>query len=101
MTNEIVSNDPAGSTARQRKVIRAIAFSPRSMLPGLRELRDYSDLILTLSLHRIKVRYKQSALGIFWAILQPLSLMAIYTAIFSRVAKIPQSSSQNEKDHPS
>ncbi len=89
MTNDIVRNHPAGSTSRKQKVIRAIGFSPRSLWPSLRELREYGDLIFTLSVHRIKVRYKQSALGISWAILQPLSLMVIYTALFSRVAKIP------------
>jgi lipopolysaccharide transport system permease protein len=52
------------------------------------ELIRYRDLLWTLSVHRVKVRYKQSVLGISWAILQPLSLMLIYTAIFSSVAKI-------------
>jgi lipopolysaccharide transport system permease protein len=36
------------------------------------------------------VRYKQSVLGIFWALLQPLSLMLIFTFIFSLIARIPQ-----------
>jgi len=40
-------------------------------------------------MHRVKVRYKQSVLGIAWAILQPLALMAIYTVIFSVVTKMP------------
>jgi lipopolysaccharide transport system permease protein len=44
---------------------------------------------LTLSIHRIKVRYKQSLLGLFWAILQPLSMMLIFTLIFSLIAKMP------------
>jgi lipopolysaccharide transport system permease protein len=38
---------------------------------------------------RLSVRYKQSALGWIWAVLQPLALMISYTAIFSRVAKMP------------
>lgn len=48
----------------------------------------YRDLLITLTAHRIKVRYKQSALGIAWAVLQPLSLMLIYTVIFSYIAKV-------------
>lgn len=49
----------------------------------------YRDLLLTLTAHRINVRYKQSALGMAWAVLQPLSLMLIYTVIFSYVARVP------------
>lgn len=53
------------------------------------KLVRYRDLLYTLSVHRIKVRYKQSVLGGLWAILQPVSLMLMFTFIFSFVAKIP------------
>jgi lipopolysaccharide transport system permease protein len=43
----------------------------------------------TLSLHRIKVRYKQSVLGLFWAILQPVAMMLIFTSVFSLIARMP------------
>ena len=59
------------------------------MLRELRGLWQYRDLFFTLTVHRIKVRYKQSVLGLAWAILQPLSLMLIYTVIFSVIAKVP------------
>lgn len=55
----------------------------------MRGLWQYRDLFVTLTVHRIKVRYKQSLLGLAWAILQPLSLMLIYTVIFSVIAKVP------------
>ena len=55
----------------------------------VRGLWQYRDLFRTLTVHRIKVRYKQSVLGLAWAILQPLSLMLIYTVIFSLIAKVP------------
>ena len=84
-----------GATAsiepRRLKVIRAPSFSPKGLLKNLTDLADYSDLLYTLTLHRIKVRYKQSVLGWAWALIQPLALMAIYTVIFSLVAKIPTS----------
>lgn len=54
-----------------------------------RELFRYRDLLVTLSLHRINVRYKQSMLGWAWALIQPLALMLIYTVIFSVVTKMP------------
>ena len=37
----------------------------------------------------VSVRYKQSVLGILWALLTPLITMVIFTIIFGRVAKIP------------
>jgi homopolymeric O-antigen transport system permease protein len=52
-------------------------------------LREYSDLLHTLSRHRISVRYKQTSLGVLWAILQPLLMMVIFTAVFSVLAKMP------------
>ena len=64
-------------------------MSLRGIQNSLLLLVQYRDLLYTLSLHRINVRYKQSLLGPFWAILQPLSLMLIYTIIFSFIFRIP------------
>jgi lipopolysaccharide transport system permease protein len=64
-------------TARPVKYIRPPAFSLARLAGDLRELVHYRDLLYTLSVHRIKVRYKQSALGVAWALLQPLSLMLV------------------------
>jgi lipopolysaccharide transport system permease protein len=55
----------------------------------LRTLAGYTDLLYTLSLHRISVRYKQTAAGVLWAVLQPLLMMVIFTVVFSRLARIP------------
>ncbi|MGA8597457.1 MAG: ABC transporter permease [Bryobacteraceae bacterium] len=74
---------------RWTKVIRPAAFSPAAIGFGLRDLVHYRDLLVTLTIHRIKVRYKQSILGVAWAILQPLLLMIVYTIIFSVVTKMP------------
>jgi homopolymeric O-antigen transport system permease protein len=74
---------------RPIRIIHPVSFSPLDLLRELRELWQYRDLFYTLTVHRVKVRYKQSALGLAWAILQPLSLMLIYTVIFSVIAKIP------------
>jgi len=90
-----VSSAPVGGELSGRKgnrrvtVIRAPAFSFAAMLQQLTKLVEYRDLLYTLTVHRIKVRYKQSVLGLSWAILQPLSLMLIYTLIFSVVARMP------------
>src|SRR5215475_8944400 len=55
----------------------------------LARLMQCHDLLYTLTLHRISVRYKQSVLGYFWAVLHPLLLLLLYTIIFSRVAAVP------------
>ena len=55
----------------------------------IRALPQYTDLLRTLTEHRIRVRYKQSVLGLGWAILQPLAMMAIFTLVFGRIARMP------------
>jgi lipopolysaccharide transport system permease protein len=55
----------------------------------LRTLAGYTDLLYTLSLHRISVRYKQTVAGVLWAILQPLLMMVIFTIVFSKLARMP------------
>src|SRR5947209_10118737 len=85
-----VSSDAKESTGQRRvKVIRPPSFSPSILLSGLSELFWYRDLFYTLTVHRIKVRYKQSALGLAWAFIQPLSLMLVYTIVFSLFTRIP------------
>ncbi len=74
--------------ARTVKVIRSPSFSVRTVLLGLQTLVQYSDLLYTLSLFRLNVRYKQSVLGWAWAALQPLALMGIYTFVFTRVTTV-------------
>ena len=79
----------SATKARRVKLIRPPSLSPVHCFRSLASLTQYVDLLLTLSLHRLKVRYKQSLLGWAWALLQPLALMAIYTVIFSMVTKVP------------
>ena len=55
----------------------------------LRELLQYSYLILSFARRDVRARYKQTALGAAWAVLQPLSLMIVFTLVFDRVARIP------------
>lgn len=55
----------------------------------IRELWHSRELLYFLTLRDIKIRYKQTALGIGWAVLQPLLTMLIFTVIFGRIAKMP------------
>jgi len=47
------------------------------------------DLISSFALRDIKARYKQTALGVAWSLLQPLSMMIVFTLVFSLFAKVP------------
>jgi len=55
----------------------------------LGELWQYRELLYFLIWRDIKVRYKQTALGAAWAIIQPLFSMLIFSLFFGRLAKMP------------
>jgi len=56
---------------------------------NLRELWLFRDLLLSLTARDIKLRYKQTALGVIWGVLQPLIAAAILTFVFGRLANLP------------
>ena len=63
---------------------------PRSWVPlDLRELWDQRELVYFLAWRDIKVRYKQTALGVSWAILQPVFAMVVFSIFFGRLGRIP------------
>ena len=74
---------------RRVQIIRSPSLSRFSLIESLIELAHYRDLLYTLTVHRIKVRYKQSLLGMSWAIVQPVSMMIAFTAVFSFIARFP------------
>jgi lipopolysaccharide transport system permease protein len=53
------------------------------------ELWQHRELIYFLAWRDVKVRYKQTALGAAWAILQPLLMMTVFTIFFGRMAGVP------------
>ena len=55
----------------------------------LSELWTYRELLYFLVWRDVKVRYKQTVIGIGWTILQPLTTMLIFTMIFGNFAKVP------------
>ncbi|MDO8586175.1 MAG: ABC transporter permease [Armatimonadota bacterium] len=54
-----------------------------------RELKRYRDLFFVLARRDIAVRYKQTILGIFWAVLQPFVTMVVFTFIFHVIGNVP------------
>ncbi|MEO5947347.1 MAG: ABC transporter permease [Chitinophagaceae bacterium] len=61
---------------------------PSGFSLGLKELWQYRELFYFFTWRDIKVKYKQTYLGIIWALLQPLGMMVIFTFLFSRTLKI-------------
>jgi len=59
------------------------------MLESIRNTWRHRDLIVSFTLRDIKARYKQTGLGVTWAIVQPLSMMVVFTLVFSVFAKVP------------
>jgi len=56
---------------------------------NLRELWEYRELLYFFAWRDIKVRYKQTVIGVAWAVLQPFLLMVVFTIFFGRLAAIP------------
>src|SRR6266498_2102111 len=57
--------------------------------PKLRELWEFRELLYFFAWRDIKVRYKQTVMGVLWAIIQPFLTMVIFSLFFGRLANIP------------
>jgi lipopolysaccharide transport system permease protein len=57
--------------------------------PDFAELWAFRELLFTLTFRDIRVRYKQTAIGILWAVIQPVVSMVVFTLIFGKIVKIP------------
>ena len=70
---------------------QTIIISPhkRHTLWGIREMWSFRGLFFFLAWRDLKVRYKQTVLGVTWVLLQPLMLMLIFTFVFGRLANLP------------
>jgi lipopolysaccharide transport system permease protein len=66
-------------------------IEPRRGWAGLdlRELWRFRELLLVFTWRNILVRYKQTVLGVLWAVLQPVFLIIVFTFVFGRLAKVP------------
>jgi len=71
--------------ASQRLVIEA----GRANTQYWRDLWAYRELFAVLAWRDVAVRYKQTVIGIAWALIQPLMTMLVFTFIFGRVAQLP------------
>ena len=55
----------------------------------IREFWAYRELVYFLAWRDVKVRYKQTVLGVLWAVIQPFFTMVLFTLLFGQLAKIP------------
>jgi len=55
----------------------------------LAEIWEYRELLYFLTWRDVKVRYKQTVLGVAWAVIQPLFTMLVFSVFFGRLAKVP------------
>ena len=56
---------------------------------NLAEIWRYRELLYFLTVRDIQLRYKQTALGVTWAVIQPLFTMAVFTIFFGNLGKLP------------
>src|SRR5579863_3448908 len=75
----------AGAAARRLR----IAPSQGLLNLHLGELWEYRELLYFFVWRDIKVRYKQTAIGAAWAVLQPFLTMLVFSLFFGKLAKIP------------
>lgn len=86
---QIVKLDTIAGTAVEQEPL--LVLRPRTgwQQLGLKDLWQYRELLYFLCWRDIKVRYKQTALGVAWAIVQPLMTMVLFSLFFGRLAKMP------------
>src|ERR1700755_1638325 len=88
---------PFGNTPRSRIDRRVATKAPHLVLRppskwatiNLREVWGFRDLLLRFTIRDLKLRYKQTALGVTWVVLQPLLGAGILSFVFGSVANLP------------
>src|SRR5882762_4824011 len=85
MTTIPAAHKPEEAPGSQEIVIEA----GKTELHYWRDLWRYRELFYFLAWRDILVRYKQTAIGILWALIRPLLTIVVFTVIFGRLAKLP------------
>jgi lipopolysaccharide transport system permease protein len=87
---QTISIDTASTSRPTRSATTVVIRPGRGLFDlDLASLWEFREILYFLVWRDIKLRYKQTAIGAAWAILQPLATMAIFTVIFGHLAKIP------------
>lgn len=91
MASGAASSSPIASAPSREHAPPVLRIEPQRGLFDLRfqELWEYRELLYFFAWRDVKIRYKQTAIGVVWVILQPLLTMAVFTLFFGRLAKLP------------
>jgi homopolymeric O-antigen transport system permease protein len=90
MSSTEVSMEPREGTAAVAEAPWFVIDAKQATSPlDLAELWHYRDLLYFLTWRDIAVRYKQTALGLVWAVLQPLLPMVVFTIFLGQLARMP------------
>src|SRR5258706_3041245 len=86
-----ISEPPLPLSPRASATVPTLRIAPSNGWVPLKlsELWEYRELLYFLVWRDIKVRYKQTALGASWAIIQPVLTMLVFSLFFGRLGKIP------------
>jgi lipopolysaccharide transport system permease protein len=76
-------------TAHETPPVLVIRPSKGFLRLNLKDVWAYRELLYFLVWRDIKVRYKQTALGAAWAVIQPVMTMLVFSVFFGRLAKVP------------
>jgi lipopolysaccharide transport system permease protein len=88
VTAPLAAAGPVKTSATRRPTV-VIEPSHGWAAINLRELWTYRDLLMILAGRDVKLRYKQTGLGVTWVVLQPLVAALIFAVMFGRFAKLP------------
>jgi lipopolysaccharide transport system permease protein len=80
-----VTNAVSAPSTAIHTIVPSRAWAPLR----LAELWEYRELLYFLVLREIKIRYQQTALGVAWAIIQPVFTMVVFSIFFGRLARVP------------
>jgi lipopolysaccharide transport system permease protein len=95
LASSAVAGPPTAAAAAQQRP--AARRRPRTVIQAtdgwralhLGDLWRSHEIVYFLAWRDVKVRYKQTVLGVVWAVLQPLVGMAVFTVLFGRLARLP------------
>lgn len=89
MASDVAKTRARAAAARAAGERVVVLEAGRSESNYWRDLWNYRELFLILAWRDVAVRYKQTAIGVAWAVIRPLTTMVIFTIIFGRLAKLP------------
>jgi lipopolysaccharide transport system permease protein len=89
VTSDLRSDVFPGAPAAPQSPTVVIEAKPRFFSLDLGDLWEYRELVYFMVWRDVKTRYKQSVLGVGWAVLQPVLTMLVFYIIFSQFARVP------------